>query len=186
MTDPTQAEVRAAFEYREDGVGAALIWRMRPRADFATENAWAVWNSKYAGTVAGWRATNGYHYVRFAGKCRKISRLVWLMHKGTTPDRIDHISGEKADDRIANLRDVTQAVNCQNKARQKNNTSGVSGVFMQRGRWVAQINMSGHKRYLGSFPTVNEARAARKSAEAAYGFHCNHGRETDRSRTQGD
>lgn len=183
MTELTQAEIRAAFEYREDGVGAALIWRVRSRSEFASENAWAVWNAKHAGTVAGWRAVNGYHYVRFAGKCRKVSRLVWLMHKGTRPDRIDHISGEKADDRISNLRDVSQAVNSKNRARQKNNTSGAGGVYLtSSGRWAAQLNVGGKRHYLGSFTDRADAVLARRLAAAKSGFHPNH----DRTRTQGD
>jgi hypothetical protein len=184
MTEPSQQLIQASFIY--DAERGRLVWRARPRSDFATTNAWSVWNTKHAGTDAGWIETKGYRVIRFAGKCRKASRLIWKLHYGTDPDRIDHINGRTYDDRIANLRDVSQAVNSQNKARQRNNRSGVSGVFMQRGRWVAQIQASGLKRYLGSFPTVNEAKAARKAAEAAYGFHCNHGRDADRTGTRGE
>jgi hypothetical protein len=182
MSEPTQGDVKAAFDYREDNVGAVLIWRARPRDEFATENAWAVWNAKHAGTVAGWRAVNGYRYVRFAGKCRKVSRLVWLMHEGTVPDRIDHVSGDKADDRIGNLRDVTQAINSQNRARQRNNTSGTGGVHQSRsGRWVAQLNVGGKRKYLGSFADKSDAVLVREFAAAKAGFHQNH----DRTGTRG-
>lgn len=183
MSDPSQAEVVAAFTYRSEDGRAVLIWNPRPRSDFAGQNAWAVWNSRYAGNVAGWLATNGYRYVRFAGKCRKVSRLVWLLRFGTMPNRIDHISGDTKDDRIENLRDVSPAVNSQNRARQRNNTSGVGGVYLgANGRWVAQLNVDGKRRYLGSFIDKADAVLARRLAAAKAGFHRNH----DRTRTGGN
>jgi hypothetical protein len=175
MSDLPQQRLWELFIYQPDT--GSLIWRARPREEFKTANSHAVWNSKYADRAAGWVAVNGYRYVNCEGRTRKVSRLVWTYHKGTTPDRIDHEDGDIANDRIGNLRDVSQGENSKNRARGKNNRSGVLGVYPQGAKWAAQINIDGHKKYLGTYPSVGEARAARKAAEAAYGYHCNHGRE---------
>lgn len=181
MTDPKQSIIAAAFYYDSDR--GMLIWKARPETDFASKNAWAVWNSKHAGADAGWTSATGYRIIRFAGKCRKASRLIWVLLNGVEPDRIDHIDGNTGNDRLENLRDVSQAVNSRNKARQSNNRSGASGVYLgSRGRWIAQMDVAGRRRYLGSYADKDAAILVRSFAAAKAGFHENH----DRSRTQGD
>lgn len=175
MSEPTQASIAAAFEY--DAARGLLIWKSRPRAEFATGNAWAVWNTKHSGTVAGWISVKGYRTIRFAGKCRKASRLIWVLLNGVEPDRVDHIDGDTTNDRAGNLRDVSQGENSRNRARGRNNHSGASGVYIEKGSWRAQINARGVRHYLGTFPTREAAIEARQAAERAHGFHPNHGRD---------
>jgi hypothetical protein len=171
----TAERLRQLLDY--DPESGAFTWRERPRSDFATENSWAVWNSKHAGTIAGGRRPNGYWYIRVAGKMRKASRLAWAYVNGAWPDRIDHISGDSTDDRIANLRDVSQAQNSRNRAIGATNTSGVLGVYSGvNGTWHAQLDIDKRRVYLGTFPSIAAAAAERRAAERQYGFHPNHGR----------
>jgi hypothetical protein len=181
MNEPSQNEVAAAFEY--DAERGLLIWKRRLRSDFATNNAWAVWNTKHGGTEAGGIGAKGYRAIRFKGKMRKASRLIWTLANGAPPDRVDHINGNRSDDRIENLRDVSQAENSRNRARQMNNTSGASGVYAApNGRWMAQINDNGRRRYLGTYARKEDAVAVRLAAAAKAGFHPNH----DRTGTRGE
>ena len=122
--------------------------------------------------------------VTYSGRYHllKASRLAFALTEGRWPNILDHINGDKADDRWCNLREVTFAGNCRNLPRSKRNTSGVTGVTWHKNakKWQAHIGTTqGDKRleYLGLFDTKEEAIAARKEAEKLYGYHENHGRE---------
>jgi hypothetical protein len=96
---------------------------------------------------------------------------------GDEPQDIDHINGNRRDNRIANLRAVDRRENMRNARLRSNNTSGIVGVTFSRDRkkWVAQIN-DGKVRSLGRFDKFEDAVEARKAAERRAGFHPNHGR----------
>jgi ribosome biogenesis SPOUT family RNA methylase Rps3 len=83
---------------------------------------------------------------------------VWPKHT------IDHINGVRTDNRIGNLRDVTQQKNSENMRRpQKRTISGFLGVHVQRRktvRYLAQIVTDGKLRHLGSYDTAEDAHAA--------------------------
>ncbi len=98
--------------------------------------------------------------------------------EGEPSGEIDHINGDRTDNRICNLRDVTSAGNSCNRRRQDRNTSGVTGVAWDKraSRWQARIGLNGKQKYLGYFDSLDEAVAARKAAELELGFHPNHGR----------
>jgi len=105
-------------------------------------------------------------------------RLAWLMYYGRFPDgQIDHINGNGLDNRIENLRDVSQKENLRNCRHQSNNTSGAMGVEWNplNKNWRARIKVDGRTVSLGSYKSIEDAKKARKEAEATYGFHENHG-----------
>jgi len=110
-------------------------------------------------------------------------RLAWLYTYGSFPNGdIDHINGNGLDNRIANLRDVTRSVNLSNAKKRVDNTTGITGVVKAhtKGKWQAQIGLiatTGKFKYLGTFDEIWDAICARKSADNAYGFNKNHGRE---------
>ena len=97
-----------------------------------------------------------------------VHRIVYEMHFGRIKDglEIDHINGIRHDNRIENLRAVSKSVNQLNRAKQSNNTSGVTGVrwHTQRNRWRAQFR----DEYLGLFETIEEAEAAYKAASDGF------------------
>lgn len=98
-----------------------LYWRERPRHHFLTELHWVRFNSSKAGQRAdvGRYSSNGYRRVRMNYRSRRIAitahRVVFAIVYGQWPQHeIDHINRDRTDNRPANLRDVTHAVNCQN------------------------------------------------------------------------
>lgn len=84
---------------------------------------------------------------------------------------VDHINGDKLDNRRANLRVVTCQTNQANRRYpNKNNTSGARGVgyIAALNKWRAQIMSNRKTIHIGLFPTKEEAIKARKQAELAY------------------
>ena len=124
-------------------------------------------------------SSTGYYRAQISGYQCFVHRLVWLYHHGDWPNnQIDHINGDRRDNRIENLRDVTHNDNHRNMCRRRNSKSKHAGVLWRARdkRWQASIGENGRHRYLGYFKTEEEAIAARKAAEARLGFHPNHGR----------
>ena len=132
-----------------------------------------------AGSEAGSEDQQGYIVVRLNGKDYKAHRIIWEMHYGPIPEgmEVDHIWHNRKDNRIENLRLVTRTGNGRNQSKFATNTSGVTGVNWnnQAGKWRAEIYVDGKHISLGLFTIFNDAVLARKSAEAKYGFHKNHG-----------
>jgi len=81
-------------------------------------------------------------------------------------DVIDHINGNKLDNRKENLRIVTYTQNAQNKSKQENTTSKYIGVYFRKDRntWIAEIRVNSKKIYLGAFKTEIEAAKIRDIA----------------------
>jgi hypothetical protein len=100
------------------------------------------------------------------------------MTYNTELEFIDHINGDRSDNRITNLRSVSHSGNTKNAKRRGDNLSGMTGVsfFRPKGTWRARINHNGETILLGYFRTYEEAVAARKAAEKIYEYHENHGR----------
>lgn len=90
--------------------------------------------------------------------------MVWLYVHGAIPDNmdIDHINGDRSDNRLVNLRLATASQNQQNSRLQVTSKSGFKGVHLhkQSGRWLARIKHNGVRRSLGLYKTPEEAGAA--------------------------
>jgi hypothetical protein len=123
-----------------------------------------------------YRGTNGYVYYSTWENGRSVPRTLHALLMCAPPGmHTDHINGDKLDNRLANLRIVTPSVNQANRRRlNRNNRSGTRGVHQNKhGSWVAQIMVDRKARYLGSFPTREEATEARRAAELEhYGELC--------------
>lgn len=120
------------------------------------------------GDVAG-SPFKGYLAVGVDGQRLLAHRLAWLLYFGAWPEgSIDHIDGNKSNNRIANLRDVRHAVNLQNRQRVSagNKSTGLLGAYSLRntGRFVACYHPNGKKVHLGVFPTAELAHAAHVEA----------------------
>lgn len=111
--------------------------------------------------VAGYTRRDGYRVVFVNGKLYLAHRVAWAVVNGAWPEiGIDHINGDKTDNRWGNLRLATKSQNGMNRPAQSNNTSGYKGVSRNRKRWAASIHEDGLKRHLGTFDTPKEAHAA--------------------------
>lgn len=123
--------------------------------------------------------SGGLQYYRIKVCYREIflHRAIWMMETGEWPDQIDHINGDGLDNRWVNLRNVDTKKNAQNQSLAINNKTGIIGVRWRSdyGRWVAQIMVDGQSIHLYWGYDLFEACCRRKSAEAKYGFHENHG-----------
>lgn len=121
-----------------------------------------------------------YLRVGIKGKRYALHRLIWKMYYGETPDEIDHINGDKHDNRLENLRNIAHHQNQKNTSLYSHNTSGIMGVrWSERDRkWQSYIRVCSRLINLGLFKVKEDAIEARKRAENEYGFHPNHGRET--------
>lgn len=121
-----------------------------------------------------------YREIEIDGVAYMAHRLAFLYMTGVMPSGfVDHINGDGLDNSWGNLRVVTHSENLRNSSMRTDNRSGVVGVsyYKQTSRWRAAINTrEGTKKHLGYFDNLLDAAAARKSAEARYGYHENHGR----------
>lgn len=113
-----------------------------------------------AGEPAGTVTSHGYEQIRIDGSIYFSHRLAWLYVHGTWPNKIDHINRCRTDNRIANLREVT---NPQNNWNVK--TKETTGVYPEKrtGRFYAQIRHEGRRINVGTFDTIEEAIAARRA-----------------------
>lgn len=113
------------------------------------------------GSVAGTIREGGYRYVMIRTHQFQASHLAWLVLYGEWPTaQVDHINGEKSDNRACNLRLATPSQNKANTGKYANNTSGFKGVYRQGVTWRASVRVNGHLHALGCFQTAEEAADA--------------------------
>jgi len=137
------------------------------------------YGTRRGGHRAGSLHYHGYRHIMVNGSHYHEHRLAYLYMTGALPlDEIDHINGIRDDNRWGNLRAVSKSENNKNKKHHSNNTSGVMGVYWHKRteKWMAYISVDRRRIHLGLHANLFDAASARKSAEARYGFHENHGR----------
>jgi len=149
-----------------------FIWKSRPVEMFTDERAARVWNTRYANREAftcinkdGYRVGAIFYANVYA------HRIAFLMVEGRRiPDglEIDHINGVRSDNRWINLRAVPRIINTRNRSR--SNSRIYPGIIERNGRFRASISVKGKPQYLGTFPTAQQAIAARQKAESELGF----------------
>ena len=136
---PTQSRSRELFDY-DDETGL-----------FHTKNGEEVTRP----------TQDGYKTIWIDSKSYLQHRMAWLYVYGDFPDGIiDHIDGNKSNNKITNLRVGTQALNAQNRKKaQSNNKIGLMGVFKHQDKWRTRIQTRGLMTELGCFDTPEEAHA---------------------------
>lgn len=168
MVDCTEIDINAVHQLLQyDAATGTLKWKVRRGG------------SANIGSTAGWMHTEGYLCVTINGKRLFAHRLAWVLHHGAQPDgEIDHINGDRADNRIVNLRCVDHISNKRNTKRQRNNTSGHCGVWWhsKSKMWASSICVGGKTVHIGRYPVIGDAITARLEAEKKYLFDDLHGK----------
>jgi len=164
-------------------MNACGIEDMRREISYNPDTGVMAWRAARAGintkaASAGSLKSDGYRQVQINGRRHYAHRLAWALHYGAWPaDQIDHINGNRDDNRISNLRAVTRSENMRNQKLHATNSSGRAGVgwHSPTKKWQARISHGGKGVHLGLFDSFADACAAREAAEREYGFHENHG-----------
>jgi len=149
----TQLRVRELFKYSV--ISGKLVRKINVSS-----------NAKAGDIIESVTNTDGYVYVGIDGYTYAAHRIIWLYVHGTFPKgQIDHINHNRTDNRIENLRVVTNRENHQNRAIK--NKSGHTGVTLddKKNRWKSQVSILGKTRCIGTYKTVEEAICARKAAD---------------------
>lgn len=147
-----------------------FYWKVRPIHHFKDERVFKLWNTKYSLKKTGsLNRTTGYLGIVIGGKNITLHRAAFIMSYGYSPIYVDHINGNKTDNRIINLREATASQNNMNKGLQCNNSSGSKGVDrISNGRWRARIHIGRKEIHLGYFPEKEDAIKAFVEAEKKY------------------
>lgn len=144
--DLTAARLRELFHYDPDtGVFTRLV-RVNRYPTVGTLN------------------TRGYRIIHIGSRNYRTARLAFLYMTGSWPEfEVDHIDGQKTNDKFSNLRDVTKSINAQNKHVARNdNSSGLLGAHKLEGgkAWTSSIRVCGKQVSIGKFKTAQEAHDA--------------------------
>jgi hypothetical protein len=127
----TKAQVSECFEHRD----GKLYWKKVAHP-----------NKQYlVGQEAGSIHKTGYRHVTWRGKIHKVHRLIFLLEYGYLPPEVDHINGDRQDNRIENLRPATRSENQCNRPALASNTSGYPGVSWHKKSkaWCVRVMKNG-------------------------------------------
>lgn len=149
-----------------------LYWRSRGNPTFDKQ-----FSGKRAFTAVG---SHGYYTGAIHDRLYLAHRIIWLIKEGVWPKVIDHINGDKLDNRWVNLREVDHRGNSLNLSVRKDNKTGTMGVYPTKSgkKFFSRIKDNGNIIHLGTYDTLEEATEVRKEAEIRYGYHKNHNRES--------
>jgi hypothetical protein len=127
----TQELIDQCFEYR-DGL---LYWKGVSHPNKMR------WIDKPAGSIH----KTGYRHITWMGKIHKAHRLIFMLHHGYLPPEVDHINGDRQDNRIENLRTANRSENQCNRPALASNTSGHPGVSWHKKSkaWCVRVMKNG-------------------------------------------
>lgn len=173
-TLPTVATLRQLLRYDEET--GVLFWKARELLDGSTPRGTATFNARRAGMPA-FTSTNSEGYLSggILGVSVSAHRVIIAMSLGEWPEKlVDHINGDRTDNRLCNLRLVTPVENARNARTKNPNKWGERGISRNGQKWIVKVG-GGRDNYIGTFETKEDAAAARKLVMSSLGYHPNHG-----------
>lgn len=146
-----------------------FVWKISPRENVKR------------GTVAGWHNGKKMRRISIGHKCYLLHRLAWFYVHGKWPDQIDHINGDRTDNRLKNLRPATNSQNQANNGAKSNSQLGIRGVSARGSGFVVQLYKTGtrgqKRKIRARFTDLNEAAAfARRKSILLHGEFSVHSR----------
>ena len=175
MIELTQQSVKEILDY--DPETGVLSRCELDRRWFRRDQDWRGYSRRCVGLEVGSVTGSGYMQFSLLGKqALYVHRVIWLWMTGKWPSEIDHRDRDRQNNRWSNLREVTHVENGHNMRMNRNNTTGITGVYRKKsGKFWSDIYVDGQWFNVGTFDTLEQAAAARKVAECKYGFHVGHG-----------
>lgn len=141
----THEEAAALFTYRDDN----LFW------------------SK-TGKPAGSLKSNGYKLVKHKGVFTGMHRIIFLLHHGFLPEMVDHVDGDKANNRIENLRAATRSQNGMNSKHYASNTSGYRNVYRDKQKFSVKLKVGGKFKSFGNYEDIELAGLVAEEARSKF------------------
>ena len=123
-----------------------------------------------AGNKVGWVNSTGYKWVNFDRKKMLMHRVVFVMFHGYEPALIDHIDGDKTNNKIENLREATKSQNGFNRKIHTNNRSGCKNVCWnkQSNCWIVKLRVNKKLIYFGRYKDLDLADLVAHEARSIY------------------
>lgn len=155
------------FVYYDESSPSCLRWNK------------TIWSRATKNGVAGTLSeSSGYWKVKIEGKIYSAHRIIWSLFNENLPTHIDHIDGNRNNNKITNLRQANIYENAQNAKKRIDNSSGIKGVswYPRLQKWRVRISNNGHKMNLGYYEDLELAELV--ITEARNKFHkeyANHG-----------
>jgi hypothetical protein len=160
----TQEELKELLNYNsETGV---FTWKVSPARQV------------FSGDIAGTKRKDGYIQIKVKNELILSHRLAWIYMYGYLPKYIDHINGQRDDNRIINIREVSNQQNSLNSKISKNNTSGIKGVYWDKSRnkWTVRLSIDGKCKFFKRFDDIDLAKLVIEEVRNKYhGKYANHG-----------
>ncbi len=142
------------FNYKDGN----LYWKPNPNSK--TKN----------NSLANCVGYGGYMQTNYKQKQYRTHRLIFLMHHGYLPEMVDHIDGNKSNNKIENLRACTRTQNLLNSKIPITNTSGAKNVFWrkQRNKWEVKFKVNKVAKYFGLYDDLELAELVATEARDKY------------------
>lgn len=139
----TQEYLLSIFEYKD----GELYWK-NPK------------NKKFVGLLAGCIDSKGYRIIRLNGKNLSAHRIIFMMHNGYLPNKLDHKDCNPSNNNIENLRPATNNENGYNTKLNKSNKSGIKGICFDKtsNKWQVGFRINGRYTYFGKYHDIDYAK----------------------------
>lgn len=158
----TKAQLRKHFDYRNDG--ALICKTIRSR-------------HTYPGKVlTGTLKENGYTDLGFLGKLVKFHHAVYIWHYGGFKGFIDHVNGDRSDNRIENLRVADRRQNAWNMKCRSTSRSGIKGLTWSKSKqmWTGSVSKEGKRKWVSSIckeKTIYKLKNLRQQMHGDFARH---------------